>query len=297
VRALVNLGHWVHERPSYHRHVNIKQVALRLGVHYTTAYRWVRTHQLEADRTSTGWEVSESQLRRFEVSRRSDRPTRRRRVDWAERMRPALERGDEVAAWRVLEDALRSGLDPEACYLDVLVVALQSLPPDGDPVDGYLAATVAERIVARLGARFRRPGRTRGTVVVATPQGEQHSLSTSILADLVRLRGAACVELGAEVPPDVVLAAARAARSLRLVALGVSGAVPLDGVAATTALLHERIPGVMVLVGGPGVLNDHVAELIGADRWASDLRGAVTVIDEALLTESSGRTPSPGERV
>lgn len=297
MRALVNLGHWVHERPSYHRHVNIKQVALRLGVHYTTAYRWVRTHQLEADRTSTGWEVSESQLRRFEVSRRSDRPTRRRRVDWAERMRPALERGDEVAAWRVLENALRSGLDPEACYLDVLVVALQSLPPDGDPVDGYLAATVAERIVARLGARFRRPGRTRGTVVVATPQGEQHSLSTSILADLVRLRGATCVELGAEVPPDVVLAAARAARSLRLVALGVSGAVPLDGVAATTALLHERIPGVMVLVGGPGVLNDHVAELIGADRWASDLRGAVTVIDEALLTESSGRTPSPGERV
>ncbi len=262
--------------------MNLKQVAQRLGVHYTTAYRWVRTHQLEADRTSTGWEVTEAQLRRFEASRRPDGPVRRSRVAWSDRLRPALERGDEVAAWRVLEDALRSGMEPEACYLDVLVEALRSLPAEGDHVDGYLAAAVADRIVARLGARLRRPGRTRGTVVVAAPLGERHSLSTSILADLIRLRGVACTELGVDVPPEVVVAAARSARNLRLVALAVSGADHLGSVALTTARLRAELPDVVVLVGGPGVLNDDVAGMVGADRWASDLREAVAVVDSVV---------------
>ncbi len=273
--------------------MNLKQVARRLGVHYTTAYRWVRTHQLEADRTATGWEVSEAQLRRFEASRRSTQPGRRPRVEWADRLRPALERGDEVAAWRVLEDALRSGMEPEACYLDVLVEALRSLPADGDHVDGFLAATVAGRIVARLGARLRRPGRTRGTVVVAAPLGERHALSTSILADLVRLRGVACTELGVDVPPEVTVAAARSARGLRLVALGVSGADHLSSVTETIERLRAELPDVVVLVGGQGVLNDDVAELVGADRWAADLREAVAVVDEFVEAPRPRRRPTP----
>lgn len=273
--------------------MNLKQVARRLGVHYTTAYRWVRTHQLEADRTATGWEVSEAQLRRFEASRRSTQPGRRPRVEWADRLRPALERGDEVAAWRVLEDALRSGMEPEACYLDVLVEALRSLPADGDHVDGFLAATVAGRIVARLGARLRRPGRTRGTVVVAAPLGERHALSTSILADLVRLRGVACTELGVDVPPEVTVAAARAARGLRLVALGVSGADHLSSVTETIERLRAELPDVVVLVGGQGVLNDDVAELVGADRWAADLREAVAVVDEFVEAPRPRRRATP----
>lgn len=273
--------------------MNLKQVARRLGVHYTTAYRWVRTHQLEADRTATGWEVSEAQLRRFEASRRSTQPGRRPRVEWADRLRPALERGDEVAAWRVLEDALRSGMEPEACYLDVLVEALRSLPADGDHVDGFLAATVAGRIVARLGARLRRPGRTRGTVVVAAPLGERHALSTSILADLVRLRGVACTELGVDVPPEVTVAAARSARGLRLVALGVSGADHLSSVTETIERLRAELPDVVVLVGGQGVLNDDVAELVGADRWAADLREAVAVVDEFVEAPRPRRRGTP----
>jgi len=273
--------------------MNLKQVARRLGVHYTTAYRWVRTHQLEADRTATGWEVSEAQLRRFEASRRSTQPGRRPRVEWADRLRPALERGDEVAAWRVLEDALRSGMEPEACYLDVLVEALRSLPADGDHVDGFLAATVAGRIVARLGARLRRPGRTRGTVVVAAPLGERHALSTSILADLVRLRGVACTELGVDVPPEVTVAAARSARGLRLVALGVSGADHLSSVTETIERLRAELPDVVVLVGGQGVLNDDVAELVGADRWAADLREAVAVVDEFVEATRPRRRATP----
>jgi methanogenic corrinoid protein MtbC1 len=261
--------------------MNLKQVALRLGVHYTTVYRYVRTHQLDADRVATGWVVSPSQLDRF-LQGRDRAPERRRRVDWPDRLRPTLERGDEVAAWRVIEDALRSGVGPEACYLDVLGGALSGLDGSGDHVDSYLASAVALRLVARLGARFRRPGRTRGTVIVAAPSGEQHALSIAILADLVRLRGVRCVELGVDVPADVVAAAAGRESRLRLVALGVNRLESSDAVAATASALRASAPGVPLLVGGQGVRNAQVAAALGADHWAPDLRGALAVVDELV---------------
>lgn len=269
--------------------MNLKQVALRLGVHYTTVYRYVRTHQLEADRVDSGWVVSEAQLDRFLQGRDRAPQVRRRRVDWPDRLRPALERGDEVAAWRVVEDALRSGVGPESCYLDVLGGALAGLDGSGDHVDGYLASAVALRLVARLGARFRRPGRTRGTVLVAAPAGEQHALSIAILADLVRLRGVRCVELGVDVPAEVVVGAAVRESRLRLVALGVNRLESADAVSAVATALRSSCPDVPLLVGGQGVRNEEVAAALGADHWAADLRGALAVVDEVVDAPARGR--------
>lgn len=272
--------------------MNLKQVALRLGVHYTTVYRYVRTHQLEADRVATGWVVSPQQLERFLRGRDRAPETRRRRVDWPDRLRPALERGDEVAAWRVVEDALRSGVEPESCYLDLLGGALAGLGGSGDHVDSYLASSVALRIVARLGARFRRPGRTRGTVLVAAPTGEQHALSIAMLADLVRLRGVRCVELGVDVPVEVLAAAAASESRLRLVALGVNRLESADAVTAVATALASVSPTVPLLVGGQGVRNEQVAAALGADRWAPDLRGALAVIDEVIDTPARRHRPA-----
>ncbi|HET9692418.1 MAG TPA: ATP-binding cassette domain-containing protein, partial [Acidimicrobiales bacterium] len=41
----------------------------------------------------------------------------------------------------------------------------------------YLATAVAGRLVSRLGALTRHPGRSRGTVVFGAPSGERHSLA------------------------------------------------------------------------------------------------------------------------
>jgi hypothetical protein len=276
--------------------MNLKQVALRLGVHYTTVYRYVRTHQLEADRVASGWVVTPSQLDRFLQGRDRAPERRRRRVDWPDRLRPALERGDEVAAWRVVEDALRSGVGPEACYLDVLGGALAGLDGSDDHVDGYLASAVALRLVARLGARFRRPGRTRGTVLVAAPVGEQHALSIAILADLVRLRGVRCAELGVDVPAEVVAAAAANESRLRLVALGVNRLESADAVSAVATALRSTRPGIPLLVGGQGVRNDQVAAALGADHWAPDLRGALSVIDELVDAPARRRRGADQDR-
>jgi excisionase family DNA binding protein len=49
--------------------VNLKTAARRLGVHYQTAYRWVRSGQLVAIKVGSGYEISEAALTRFQVQR------------------------------------------------------------------------------------------------------------------------------------------------------------------------------------------------------------------------------------
>jgi excisionase family DNA binding protein len=49
--------------------VNLKTAARRLGVHYQTAYRWVRSGQLVAVKVGAGYEISDAALARFEAQR------------------------------------------------------------------------------------------------------------------------------------------------------------------------------------------------------------------------------------
>jgi excisionase family DNA binding protein len=47
----------------------LKTAARRLGVHYQTAYRWVRSGQLVAVKVGAGYEISDAALARFEAQR------------------------------------------------------------------------------------------------------------------------------------------------------------------------------------------------------------------------------------
>jgi excisionase family DNA binding protein len=147
--------------------LNLKEVAQRLGVHYMTAYRYVRLGRLPAEREGTGWRVREDDLVRFtsaEAESTTDDPGS---VDWPGRLADRLLAGDEPGAWSVVEAALVAGFSPQDCYLDLVVGALARISDEGtagglDVADSYVATATAGRIVARLGGRFRRPGRTRG---------------------------------------------------------------------------------------------------------------------------------------
>ena len=54
---------------SWDDRVNLKTAARRLGVHYQTAYRWVRSGQLVAIKVGAGYEISEAALTRFQAQR------------------------------------------------------------------------------------------------------------------------------------------------------------------------------------------------------------------------------------
>ena len=264
--------------------LNLKQVAARLGVHYMTAYRYVRTGRLPATRVGSGWVIAAADLERFASAEASSEEP----VDWRARLRDQLLLGDETEAWRTIERALTSGHTPSECYLTFLAGALAEIgeaSPDGvsevdDPVGPFLATATATRLVGRLGARFRPPGRRRGTVVFGAPEGEHHDLPIAIVADLVRIEGFTCLELGHDVPAVTFAAAARRTADLVAVGIGVTTAAHLEAVSSTIAAVRRAAPDVPVILGGQGVRNADVAEMVGATAWAASGAGAVELVLE-----------------
>ena len=115
--------------------------------------------------------------------------------------------GDEAGAWSVIENAMGAGMAIEEVYLDLLTPALRSVGDRWESgeitvADEHVASAVTLRLIGRLGPQFSRRGRKRGTVVVAAPAGETHSLPIALFADLLRGRGFRVLDLGGDVPAD-----------------------------------------------------------------------------------------------
>lgn len=268
--------------------LNLKPVAARLGVHYMTAYRYVRQGHLAAHRVGNGWRVEPVALEAFQAGRANPDPADESgnlgdQVDWCERITAALLANDEVTAWDLIDRALAAGHDPAYCFLDMIAAALTEIGARSEqgevgPSAWPSAIVMAERLVARLGARFRRPGRRRGTVVLGAPEGEQHQIPISILADLVRLEGFEVIELGADAAPAAFAHAAETAAYLHVVGIGVTTVQQLDAAAAVIAAVRSVVPRVPIVVGGQAVRNEDVARVLDADAWAPDGRRAVSTI-------------------
>jgi excisionase family DNA binding protein len=274
--------------------LNLKQVAQRLGVHYMTAYRYVRQGRLPARRDGTAWLVDPADVERFAASG-GDVPTSASveptatagRVDWGARVRAQLLAGSEVGAWAEVDRALAAGVTPQRAYLDLLGAQVAVIGDDVERgaathADELLATVTAQRVAVRLGTRFRRPGRSRGTIVLGAPEGERHGLSVAILADLFRLAGFTALELGADVPADAFATAAERAERLVAVAVSVTQVENLGGAASVVQAVRAAAPGCPVLLGGQAVRSPEVAALAAADTWAPDAEAAVTAV-EALL--------------
>ncbi|MEO6126062.1 MAG: helix-turn-helix domain-containing protein [Ilumatobacteraceae bacterium] len=267
--------------------LNLKQVASRLGVHYMTAYRYVRQGHLEADRDGTEWRISESAVEAFAARRASPPPIRvtpSNDVDWASRLAVPLLVGDETTGWAIIEKALAAGHDPEFCYLDMIASAIatidhQRLLGEVDAAQQPLATAVAYRLTARLGSRFRRSGRSRGSVIFGAPSGERHHLPIAIVADLVRMAGFDVLELGADSTPQAFAAAITHAPRLVAVCIGITGVDHLDAARRTIAAVRANCPQIPIVVGGQAVLNPQVAEILDATAWAADGRAAVAMIE------------------
>jgi methanogenic corrinoid protein MtbC1 len=80
-------------------------------------------------------------------------------------------------------------------------------------------------------------------VVVGAPQGEHHALPIFVVADLVRLAGFDCLELGADVPPEAFASAAAGAHRLVAVEIETTTAQGYDAACHTIEAIQARGTG------------------------------------------------------
>lgn len=280
--------------------VTLQEAAEALGVHYMTAYRYVRLGLLPARKEGASWRVERDDVEAFRAGSTSgvagaSQPGRRR-APWAERLEDRLLAGDGRGAWGVVEAALTSGTDVTGVYLDILAPAMASIGQrwaagEIDIGDEHRASGIVQRLVGRLGPRFARRGRTRGTMVLGAPLGDQHSLPGALVADVVRAAGFDVSDLGANVPPESFLRMAVGAPRLVAMGLSVMHADSLGQAARTIEVLREGTAGATpIIIGGYAVRDEAHAHELGADDYGGDARMVV-----ALLDRFTGRSPNEGD--
>ena len=259
--------------------MQLSDAADTLGVHYQTAYAWVRQGTLPARKTPRGYEVSESDVRALAARRAAGRePPREVRVrDWAapaDRLYTALVAGDETQARHDL-GRLGAGVSlPDLCDR-VIAPALRQIGSAWAAGDLSIAAehrasAICERLIA---ARAHQPqGRPRGTAVTATPPGERHALPGVMAAASLREDHWQVHHLAADLPvADVISLAADTAAGLIVLSSATAGAVRLARQEARE--IRDHLPGVHVLTGRPGDTLGQLRELARAVRPA-DRRGS-----------------------
>jgi MerR family transcriptional regulator, light-induced transcriptional regulator len=248
--------------------MDLESAAAVLGVHYQTAYRWVRTGLLHAVKVGLTYELDPDHVGAVAEERRRDRRTRTgcepNCPDAAAALSGCLAGGDDAGARRLVEQLQRDGLTLTALCDLVIAPALRWLHDEwtvGLALAGEIAvaADICERLVGLLASPPR--GRPRGLALVASPEGERHRLpglmaTVALRADRWRVHHLGC-GVPAEDLADFVLA-----EQPDLLVLSVATA----GSAAETVrtILAGTVP---VLVGSPGAaLSTLVAQAQAAAR-------------------------------
>jgi excisionase family DNA binding protein len=272
--------------------ISLREAARRLGVHYMTAYRYVRTGRLPARRDGQEWLIDPADLSLVR-DETPPQPGRRVRSDRVPILVARMTAGDEAGAWRIIDEALVSGQDATEVYLDLLVPALRGVgeawAAGTISVAGeHRASAVTQRIIGRLGPRFARRGRKRGTIVLGAPAGEQHSLPGAIISDLLRGHGFDVIDLGANTPADSFAETALQASRLVAVIIGVTAPGLDDSVRAVIATLAAASVTAPILVGGSSIDGAEHARRLGADGWTGpDGHAVLAAMDRVLAAGST----------
>jgi len=238
--------------------MRLQAAADELGVHYQTAYGWVRNGQLPARKMRGGYEVSDEAVRAFAARRLLGRePASQVKVrDWAaqaERLYQAIARGQETQAITATSRLAGHVTMTDLCDR-VIGPALRRIGDEWEAgrisvAREHRASAICERIIAS-GAR-QAPGRPRGEAVVATPPGERHALPALMAAACLRENRWHVHHLSADLPGSEIAALA-AQVGARLVVLSTATTDAAGQAADAADLVRAAVPGVTVLVGRPG---------------------------------------------
>lgn len=182
-----------------------------------------------------------------------------------------------------LTQELVSAKDPLDIINEYIVPALNEVGDGFEKKTLYLpqllaaadAATAAFGVLKKVMALS--GGRTDsfGTVIVATVKGDIHDIGKNIIRVLLENYGFTVIDLGRDVSPEKVLEAAKE-HNARLVGLSALMTTTVPAMRETIELLHSRLPGCSVMVGG-AVLTQDYADMIGADHYGRDAMASVRI--------------------
>ncbi len=203
----------------------------------------------------------------------------------------AAARTDGAAAENTLAGAVERGLPERAAALAVtlmesrepLALVQEELIPALDRVGKafeqkklflpqlLMSADAARAAFAKVQERICAGGKkqeSKGEIILATVKDDVHDIGKNIVKVLLESYGFTVVDLGKNVPPEVVVQTA-VTRGIRLIGLSALMTTTVPNMEATIRALKAAMPDCTVVVGG-AVLTEDCAEAIGADAYSPD---------------------------
>ena len=262
--------------------LSLHEAAAELGVHYMTAYRYVRLGMLPAHREGRSWRVLRTDLEALD--REAPPEGERKRAQWDVRYARRAIAGDTAGAWAVVEAAFASGMSVPDAYPRIIIPALRrvgELWENGEisVAEEHAATAVTANLLGRLGGRITRRGVSRGSIVMGTTAADLHALPSAIASDIFRAAGFEVLDLGANLPAASF--AEIAAAQPRLLAVGVSVTAPDqdEAIEATVRALRDAV-AVPIMIGGPGIESVEAAQRYGADFHAASALDALPWLED-----------------
>ena len=119
----------------------------------------------------------------------------------------------------------------------------------------------------------------RGTVVIATPQGDVHDLGKNITRMVLTTKGFRVIDCGKDCPIEDMVTTTAREQAFALLASGlISPVIPL--VRQLRGLLHSRGLGHVVVVAGGAALKQCTAEVLNVDYVGRDAFDAARFLGE-----------------
>ncbi len=244
--------------------MDLESAAAVLGVHYQTAYRWVRTGLLDAVKVGLTYELDPDHVAMVAEERRQDRRSRPGGEpncgEAAAALSGCLASGDDAGARRLVEQLQREGLNLTALCDRVIAPAMGWLHDEwtvglASAGEIVVAADICERLVGLLASPPR--GRPRGLALVASLEGERHRLPGLMATVALRAERWRVHHLGCGTPAED-LADFVLAEQPDLLVLSVATSGP--AAEAVRTMTGDAVP---VLVGTPGAT---LAEMTAAAK-------------------------------
>ncbi len=193
----------------------------------------------------------------------------------------AIYAGLEQQAAQAARDLLES-TTPESLIADILIPVLDNVGKRYENNEIFLpqlirsagAAKAAFDVVRERIATTKSEQTDRGTIVLATVQGDIHDIGKNIVRAVLENYGYRIIDLGRDVPPAAVVDAVKSAKAM-LCGLSALMTTTLPAMEETIKLLHAQCPNCRVVVGG-AVLTADYAAAIGAHYYAKDASATVS---------------------
>lgn len=197
----------------------------------------------------------------------------------------AVLEGDQQNIIRLLEETL-PGREPMAVVNQDLIPGIEEAGLRYDQKVYFLpqlmmAAETMKKAFGHLKPLLQEEAlASRGTVVLATVEGDIHDIGKNIVAIMLENYGFKVVDLGKDVPSATIVEEARRHQA-DIIGLSALMTTTMPQMAEVIARVRERGLGCKVMVGG-AVLTKEYADSIGADGFAADARKAITVANGLL---------------